>query len=674
MESLYVYLPKLDLMDKNPSMNHIASGKSSFMGESSLVDHDTIIGREDEKRELIERLTVEGSNEIFNGMLKGERFLLVLDNIWSEKSGDWDTLFTSLQVGCKVIVTTRSEVVASIVGQGSVCNLKPLTDDECWKVMEQKAFSNVNLIEDENMTEIGRNIAKKCKGLPLAAKTLGSVLYSKSSEQDWNSILESVFWDLPEDQNEIFTSLARSYHHLPAHLNKCFAYCSIFPRNYHFIMDDLVLLWMAEGFLLPRGQIRLEDIGNEYFMDLARRSFFHVLDVDGISKKIYVMHELIHDLSHLVSSNTCFPLEITYPESTTKLRGLQTLNLNACTSFFELPVNLKNLTNLHHLDLDVKHQLCRMPSHLGSLTKLQTLSAFIVGNEEEQSISELKNMQLLRGSICITNLDKVSSATEARGARLDEKPYIDKLVLEWEHTQTTGNISKEFLQNLKPHKNVKLLVIKKYSGSTFPFCLTDPLCRFGIIELQNCQNCKNIPSLGFLRFLKSLYIVCMPSLVSIGQEFCGNGNVTAFPVLETLILEDMQKLKEWKELDVNGMPNLRELTIMDCPSLISLPRLFASNSLHSLSVAQRQNLESLPDGGLPESLGSLIILHCQKIKRRCRVRDGEDWEGFEVLVLVFLVDYIDVRSYKTGISTTCFICPIFASDCYLISANLNNFV
>ncbi|GAA0148471.1 hypothetical protein LIER_36726 [Lithospermum erythrorhizon] len=89
MESLYVYLPKLDLMDKNPSMNHIASGKSSFKGESSLVDHDTIIGREDEKRELIERLTVEGSNEIFNGMLKGERFLLVLDNIWSEKSGDW---------------------------------------------------------------------------------------------------------------------------------------------------------------------------------------------------------------------------------------------------------------------------------------------------------------------------------------------------------------------------------------------------------------------------------------------------------------------------------------------------------------------------------------------------------------------------------------------------------
>ncbi|GAA0148473.1 antimicrobial response protein [Lithospermum erythrorhizon] len=512
--------------------------------------------------------------------------------------------------------------------------------------MEQKAFSNVNLIEDENMTEIGRNIAKKCKGLPLAAKTLGSVLYSKSSEQDWNSILESVFWDLPEDQNEIFTSLARSYHHLPAHLKKCFAYCSIFPRNYHFIMDDLVLLWMAEGFLLPRGQIRLEDIGNEYFMDLARRSFFHVLDVDGISKKIYVMHELIHDLAHLVSSNTCFPLEITYPESVTKLRGLQTLNLNACTSFFELPVNLKNLTNLRHLDLDVKHQLCRMPSHLGSLTKLQTLSAFIAGNEEGQSKSELKNMQLLRGSICITNLDKVSSATEARGARLDEKPYIDKLVLEWEHTQTTGNISKEFVQNLKPHKNVKNLV--------------------GIIELQNCQNCKNIPSLGFLRFLKSLYIVCMPNLVSIGQEFCGNANVTAFPVLETLILEDMQKLNEWKELDVNGMPNLRELTIMDCPSLISLPRLFALNSLHSLSVAQCQNLESLPDGGLPESLGSLIILHCPKIKRRCRVRDGEDWEKIQN-VRKIEIDY-------QCISTTCFICPIFASDCYLISANLNNFV
>ncbi|KAG9158150.1 hypothetical protein Leryth_000299 [Lithospermum erythrorhizon] len=666
-------------------------------------------------------------------LLKDKRFLLVLDDVWSEKPGDWDILFTSLQVGgkgSKVIVTTRSEVVSSIVGQGLVYNLKPLTDDECWKVMEHKAFSNVNLMEDDNLAEIGRNIAKKCKGLPLAAKVLGSVLHFKSSEQDWISILESDLWDLPEDKNEIFPSLALSYHHLPAHLKKCFAYCSIFPLNYQFVMDELVLIWMAEGFIWPRGQIRLEDIGNEYFMDLARRSFFHfshTLDVEGFSKRVYVMHDLIHDLAHLVSSNTCFPLENNFsqyshaefknprhlslqlnsmqtvqlkapnwlknlrtfilvsensscldqvpyelftklksirvlnlshaginelpgsidcmkhlrylnlsktnicklPESITKLCGLQTLNLTDCTSFLELPVNLKNLTNLRHLDLDVKRQLRSMPSGLGSLTKIQTLSAFIVGDEGGRTISELKNMQLLRGSICITNLEKVSNATEVREASLDQKSYIDKLILEWKHIRTTSDQQMEILQYLKPHKNVKNLVIKKYSGPMFPFWLTDPLCRFRTIELQTCQNCRNLPSLGFLRFLKSLYIGCMPSLALIGREFCGNPNVTAFPALETLIFEDMPKLREWNDLTVSDMPKLHELTIMDCPLLIGLPTLYGLNVLHSLNIAQCPKLESLPEGGLPDSLSSLIILQCPKIKSRCRFRYGEDWEKIQ---------------------------------------------
>lgn len=317
------------------------------------------------------------------------------------------------------------------------------------------------------------------------------------------------------------------------------------------------------------------------------------------------------------------------PESITKLCGLQTLKLNECTSFLELPVNLKNLTNLRHLHLDVKHQLCSMPSGMRSLIKLQTLSAFIVGNEEGRSISELKNIQLLRGSICITNLDNVSSATDARGASLDEKPYIDKLVLEWKHIQTAGDKQIEILQNLKPHRNVKSLVIKKYSGSSFPSWLSDPLCRFRTLEIQTCQNCRSLPSLGLLRFLKDLYIGCMPSLVSIGQELCGNANVTAFPALETLILEDMPRLKEWKELNANDMPNLHELTIVDCPSLVGLPRLDALNALHSLSIAQCPKLASLPEGGLPESLESLIILQCPNIKRRCRVRDGEDWEKIQ---------------------------------------------
>ncbi|XP_027065533.1 putative disease resistance protein RGA3 [Coffea arabica] len=673
-------------------------------------------------------------------LLSGRKFLLVLDDYWTEKYGDWDSLTCPFRVGLrgsKVVVTTRSSVVASILGTFPAYHLKVLNDKDCWELMKQRAFSNKDPEENMNMEEMGRKIAKKCRGLPLAAQSLGGMLHFQFDEEEWECILNSELWDLPQEKNDIFSSLLISYHFLPSHLKKCFAYCSIFPRNHEFERDKLVLLWMAEGFIQPRGGKRLEDVGSDYFNELIWRSFLQFSHVNLYNQSMYKMHDLVHGMARLISANTCFCLaeDISYwhpalanarhmslghanlqqivskpstwcknlrtllliprnskstvqlsyelflklrflraldlccmdiyeipdsieylkhlrflnlsenhiqnlPESITNILGLQTLVLKNCFEFLELPANLKKLTNLRHLDLDIKHQLNYMPSDLGNLVNLQTMNAFIVGKGKGCGIGQLGNMRFLRGSICITNLENVLSVMEANEANLCMKPFLESLQLEWNYSGDRID-QQEVLAGLQPHPNLKELAITNYGGFMFPSWLGDPLLKLRTIHIRSCQYCSVLPSLGQLPLLKHLCIENLSSLASIDDHFCGFGPTKGFPSLELLIFQNMPNLMEWKGLDGQDMPLLRELTFINCPRLTSLPSLHNLSFLHNLNISHCPKLQALPEQGLPVSLQILIILESAIIKERCRVEEGEDWYKIKRIPKIE-IDYVQI--------------------------------
>ncbi|KAH9782687.1 putative disease resistance RPP13-like protein 1 [Citrus sinensis] len=237
-----------------------------------------------------------------------KRFLLVLDDVWNEEYSLWVDLkapFLAAAPNSKMIVTTRNSNVASTMGPVEHYNLRSLSDDDCWSIFIKHAFESRDLNAHQISESFRKEVVAKCGGLALAAKTLGGLLRTTRHDA-WDDILESKIWDLPR-QSGVLPVLRLSYHHLPSHLKRCFAFCAIFPKDYEFTEKELTFLWMAGGIIRQsRNNEQLEDLGSKCFGDLVSRSIFQQTTISDSSK--FVMHDLIHDLAELVSGGTIFRL------------------------------------------------------------------------------------------------------------------------------------------------------------------------------------------------------------------------------------------------------------------------------------------------------------------------------------------------------------------------------
>ena len=139
----------------------------------------------------------------------------------------------------------------------------------------------------------------------MTVKTLGSLLYSKIEERDWISVRDNEIWELEQKEKDILPALRLSYNKLPSYLKQCFAYCSLYPKDFRYFNVDLILCWMANGLLKKsnNGTEELEDIGEQYLKELLSRSFFQEVEIHNTTHWSFKMHDLLHDLSLYVAQN-----------------------------------------------------------------------------------------------------------------------------------------------------------------------------------------------------------------------------------------------------------------------------------------------------------------------------------------------------------------------------------
>ncbi|KAF3435158.1 hypothetical protein FNV43_RR22245 [Rhamnella rubrinervis] len=311
-------------------------------------------------------------------LLRNKKFLFVFDDVWNLNYQRWSDLKRPLQSaahGSKIIVTTRSREIASVMGSVSGHELQMLSDENCWRLFAKHVFNNVEPSGVQELEAIGSQIVKKCKGLPLAIKSLGCLLHSERSPQEWENVLKNDIWELPERECNILPALWLSYYYLPPHLKRCFAYCSIFPKDYIFEKENLILLWMAEDLLQPHKHKTSEEVGEGYFKDLTSRSFFH--HVDGW----FSMHDLMNDLANFVSGESCLMLDGNYSERLlrkTRYLSIDGYKVRDMKKIEEVSKNkvLRTLLVLKGSSFALNEHYKKYPKQLQSMRCLRALSAF----------------------------------------------------------------------------------------------------------------------------------------------------------------------------------------------------------------------------------------------------------------------------------------------------------
>ncbi|KAB2084073.1 hypothetical protein ES319_A05G310100v1 [Gossypium barbadense] len=608
--------------------------------------------------------------------LSGKKYLIILDDVWNKNYFHWKDLaspFTSGAKNSKIILTTRDENVAAIMRSVPTYHLDVLSDDDCWKLFAKHVFDGSSPTKHPDLMAIGEAIVKRCGGIPLAAKALGGLLRCKPDAYEWNKILHSNFWDIPNDATNILPALT---------------------LNYEFEKEELIQLWMAEGLLeLPKDNGDLEEWGTEYFKDLRLRSFFqqskgkkscfficrlegggggggscvitertrHLSNVqekyDGLRTffnvtsysyifEPYVSNVLMHDLTtninnlpedignlkHLRNLNLSRTLIKRLPNSLCPLYNLQVLKLRGCGDLNELPRDLERLINMLYLDIEGTN-LARMPEGMGKLKDLRMVTNFVLGYQTGSSSNELGKLKHLRERLSISGLKTVACAMDAKDANLKDKVDLKKLEMRWGKDDDI-----DVLEQLKPHTNLEHLVIQSYKGTRFPDWV-------GHSSFSN--------------------IVSLSGVLIVGDEFYGNGKASTkpyqslemltFPLLQELCIRDCPKLT--KSLPKH-LPCLKNLEIVDCeklggllptaPSILEL-ELDKCDALQlELLTCGHRELE-IRDSNMDDSVLEQMLQRCTLLENLCLWNRSEIRSLPEVRVPITLKQF-SINSYLKFIS------------------------
>ncbi|OEL14415.1 putative disease resistance RPP13-like protein 1 [Dichanthelium oligosanthes] len=243
--------------------------------------------------------------------LWGKRFLLVLDDFWGDKDArQLGLLLSPLKVGLmgsRVLVTTRTADAAKALGAQNPYAIPDLDEEQFFSMFMHYALDGANISDQKLLTShqsIGRKIAEKLGRSPLAARTVAGQLKLRLDFDFWTRTMNSDMLN-----NGTMATLWWCYQQLEEHVKQCFTYCSIFPRTYKLQRDDLVHLWMAEGFVKTTKETEdIEDIGHDYFHVLLSTSFIQ-LNRREFGKEYFTIHDLLRDLAERVAASDYFRIE-----------------------------------------------------------------------------------------------------------------------------------------------------------------------------------------------------------------------------------------------------------------------------------------------------------------------------------------------------------------------------
>ncbi|CAI8613929.1 unnamed protein product [Vicia faba] len=553
-------------------------------------------------QENINNLDIEQLQSRLRHKLSGQKFLLVLDDIWNDDRAKWIELINFVKAGARgsqIIATTRSNSVASVIGTLPSYVLKGLSQDDCFSLFLKWAFKEGEVIKYPDLEEIGKEIVKKCAGVPLAVRTLGSSLFSKYDLNKWVYVRDSELSSIEQKRGDILPTLKLSYDQMPSYLRRCFVYFSLYPKDYTFFSNDIVRLWVALGLVQSRnGSEQLMDIAREYIDELNSRLFFQDFKSLGYFVS-FKLHALIHDLARYVANEECVAVDSRTRNIPQHIRHLSVVENNSIHNVLFpksgslrtllFPIEVKGLDKGTLLDtwisrykylryLSLKYSSFEiLPNSFSKLKHLRYLD--LCYNKKirrlSHSICNLHNLQVLKLTGCVeleTLPQWLGGLISLRELFITTKQSIMPLTL---------------FANLN---HLQLLVFYKCHNMKFLFSETQQLISVETLIVELCGSLESLPLFIFpklqtlvvskcqmvnlslynenpiQRFMMNhLYIARLTGLLTIPSWIKG-----VVDTLETLQVYELPHLKTLPEC-LTTMTRLKRLWISRCPQLSSFP-------------------------------------------------------------------------------------------------------
>jgi len=95
--------------------------------------------------------------------------------------------------------------------------LEYLFEEDSLSLFVKWAFKKGEEENNPHLVNIGREIVKKCRGVPLAVRTLGSLIFSKFEASEWEYVRDNEIWNLPQKKDDILPALKLSYDLMPSY-------------------------------------------------------------------------------------------------------------------------------------------------------------------------------------------------------------------------------------------------------------------------------------------------------------------------------------------------------------------------------------------------------------------------------------------------------------------------
>ena len=530
--------------------------------------------------------------------LRGKRILLVLDDVWSLNK-DWK-VFRSTLTGaaankCCVIVTTRKEDYASLISTVDAYRMEPLLYDESWSLFAKFAFGNQIPSSYPDLEPIGRKIVRSCDGVPSTLRTLGTLLRFKPQVEEWKTVDEVL-------QNYYFQDEGGD---LPTYLKQCLRYCSLFPNDYEFKKENLVLLWMAEG-LLDRQ--RMEKTGYEYFDQLfSKKHFSSCSDGDGVDTPF----KMFNQKGFSFSSRYFFRLEDnSFSQFSVSIRHLSLF----FRSHYDSTVIFKAIdkSNFLRTFLPLGHGSCHLSSDElhNLLSKLQflrvlslsryhiTLLPDSIGDLKHLRYIDLSDTQINRLPESVCDLCNLQTLILSNCHSLTELPKNMRKLINLRHLNICGTDLNEMPKEMRRLESLQTLsdfVVGKESSSALQEL--GALLHLRTLRISKLQNMVSAEDAAKARLVRKRY------LDELVLEWGGD---IIDPEKDEDVFEKLQPPSNLKKLHINLYFGTKFPEWLGDGVFGNMAFLRLSNCKHCLH---------LPPLGLLRSLKALIIEGMDAVKR-----------------------------------------------------------